>query len=574
MEKLKITFFCLTRDGNHKLTIDENAIKSSHAPDGKKVDVGPLHKLINEIFMPSASDSDQAVFDSHLESFLHYSYFQELSQIVHKICYQLSCKCLGGRDVNSTTVALFKMLSQYSWEMKMVLALAAFALIYGESLSTADQTNPLAKFIKPLKQLPGKSKLSKIRSLIHSIVKITNKIFDINDSRLVNISTYVQTAVSWTVGSIVVCTSQIIGLDEEYTEDELSKLKEMIDGMNTHLGLLLDERNVMTYTNYKLTIDENAIQSTHAQSGKVVNIRPLHKLINEIFVPSATTTDQAVVDSHLESFQNNAYSQELSKIVHKIYYQISTILRESGLELSNLIIGVDFSESNKRNGRQTFKGRSLHDLSGSPNPYQQAIDIIGNTLTPFTKDNKIHCYGFGDASTGNNLVFSFHSDLTPCQGFEEVLTCYKRIAQKVHMSGPTCFAPIIEAAIDIVEKSGGQHHVLVIIADDWIRYGVERDSIVTASEYALSIVYVGVGDGPWDEMNGLADKIRGRKFDNFQFVHFYDIMKRYENPSEKETALSLVSTMKIPMQYKASKEHGFLGRTTGRPTKVVPIPPP
>ncbi|KAJ4975738.1 hypothetical protein NE237_000844 [Protea cynaroides] len=73
------------------------------------------------------------------------------------------------------------MLLQYSWEMKMVLALAAFVIIYGESLSTADQTNPLAKSIKPLKQLPGKSKLSKIRSLIHSIVKITNKIFDIND---------------------------------------------------------------------------------------------------------------------------------------------------------------------------------------------------------------------------------------------------------------------------------------------------------------------------------------------------------------------------------------------------------
>lgn len=33
------------------------------------------------------------------------------------------------------------------------------------------------------------------------------------------------------------------------------------------------------------------------------------------------------------------------------------------------------------------------------------------------------------------------------------------------MVGPTSFAPIIEMATTIVEKSGGQYHVLLIIAD-------------------------------------------------------------------------------------------------------------
>ena len=31
--------------------------------------------------------------------------------------------------------------------------------------------------------------------------------------------------------------------------------------------------------------------------------------------------------------------------------------------------------------------------------------------------------------------------------------------------GPTSFAPMIEGAIHIVEQSGGQYHVLLIIAD-------------------------------------------------------------------------------------------------------------
>lgn len=35
----------------------------------------------------------------------------------------------------------------------------------------------------------------------------------------------------------------------------------------------------------------------------------------------------------------------------------------------------------------------------------------------------------------------------------------------VHLSGPTSFAPVIEMAITIVEQSGGQYHVLLIIAD-------------------------------------------------------------------------------------------------------------
>jgi E3 ubiquitin-protein ligase RGLG len=31
--------------------------------------------------------------------------------------------------------------------------------------------------------------------------------------------------------------------------------------------------------------------------------------------------------------------------------------------------------------------------------------------------------------------------------------------------GPTSYGPVIEAAIDIVQKSKGQYHVLIIIAD-------------------------------------------------------------------------------------------------------------
>lgn len=48
------------------------------------------------------------------------------------------------------------------------------------------------------------------------------------------------------------------------------------------------------------------------------------------------------------------------------------------------------------------------------------------------------------------------------------LNCLERYFYGTHtfiFIGPTSFAPIIEMAMTIVEESGGQYHVLLIIAD-------------------------------------------------------------------------------------------------------------
>jgi len=235
----------------------------------------------------------------------------------------------------------------------------------------------------------------------------------------------------------------------------------------------------------------------------------------------------------------------------------------------------------------SFNNRSLHDIGGTPNPYEKAISIIGKTLSPFDEDNLIPCFGFGDATTHDQEVFSFLSDHSPCHGFEEVLACYKKIVPNLRLSGPTSYAPVIEAAVDIVEKSGGQYHVLVIVADGQVTRSVNTsdgelspqeektiNSIVYASSYPLSIVLVGVGDGPWEDMKKFDDKIPARDFDNFQFVNFTAIMSKDASPSEKETAFALAALMEIPSQYRAALEFGLLGRVTGKAKKIVPRPLP
>ncbi|KAL0353363.1 UNVERIFIED_CONTAM: E3 ubiquitin-protein ligase RGLG4 [Sesamum angustifolium] len=280
--------------------------------------------------------------------------------------------------------------------------------------------------------------------------------------------------------------------------------------------------------------------------------------------------------------------------------QVTAALRESGLESSNLILGIDFTKSNEWTGWCFIQQPCLHAVGDTPNPYEKAISIIGKTLAPFDEDNLIPCFGFGDATTHDQEVFSFHSDHSPCHGFEEVLACYRRI-ETIDFSlanftfsqghglflGPTSYGPVVDAAVDIVERSGGQYHVLVIIADGQVTRSVNTsdaelspqeektiNSIVNASLHPLSIILVGVGDGPWEDMKRFDDKIPARELDNFQFVNFTDIMSKHTSSSAKEAAFALAALMEIPIQYRAAKEFGLLGCVTGKAKKIVPRPPP
>ncbi|PON72341.1 Cdk-activating kinase assembly factor [Parasponia andersonii] len=267
--------------------------------------------------------------------------------------------------------------------------------------------------------------------------------------------------------------------------------------------------------------------------------------------------------------------------------QVTEALAHAGLESSNLIVGIDFTKSNEWTGTRSFHRKSLHHIGEGQNPYEQAISIIGKTLSSFDEDNLIPCFGFGDASTHDQEVFSFYPDERCCNGFEEVLSRYRELVPQLRLAGPTSFAPIIEMAITVVEQSGGQYHVLVIIADGQVTRSVDTkrgqfspqetktvDAIVKASEYPLSIILVGVGDGPWDMMRDFDDNIPARAFDNFQFVNFTEIMSENMDRSTKEKEFALAALMEIPSQYKATLELNILGCTRGKAIDRVPLPPP
>ena len=63
--------------------------------------------------------------------------------------------------------------------------------------------------------------------------------------------------------------------------------------------------------------------------------------------------------------------------------------------LFQLVFSV-FNAVNLVAGRYSFNRKSLHAIGKRQNPYEQAISIIGRTLSPFDEDDLIPCFGFGD----------------------------------------------------------------------------------------------------------------------------------------------------------------------------------
>ncbi|GMP33947.1 hypothetical protein CsSME_00007040 [Camellia sinensis var. sinensis] len=241
-------------------------------------------------------------------------------------------------------------------------------------------------------------------------------------------------------------------------------------------------------------------------------------------------------------------SQRMSENNFNNIDEVTRALALNGLETANLIVGIDFTRSNN-----------------------------------------------WTASTLDQDIFSFYPDKRLCNGFEEVLTRYKELVPHLKLSGQTSFAPIIEMALTIVEQSDRQYYVLLIIADGPVTGDarlsrqspqVEEtiNAIVKARKYPLSIIVVGVGDGPWDMMKNFLNHVLVHDSFKFQFVNFTEIMSKNVDISKKEAAFAVAALRGLPSQYKSTlnlKPRFYMNITSssGVVTRLgaidrVPLPPP
>ncbi|MCL7033570.1 hypothetical protein MKW94_008861 [Papaver nudicaule] len=228
---------------------------------------------------------------------------------------------------------------------------------------------------------------------------------------------------------------------------------------------------------------------------------------------------------------------------------------DAGVESTSMIIEIDFTKSNEWTGAKSFNNKSLHHIGEIKNPYEQAVTVIGETLSGLNGEdnNLIHCFGFGDASTTDKDVFGFYTDQRSCKGVEEVL------------ERPTSFAPIIETAIDIVENNGRRYHVLLIFADGHVTRSCDTEVGDLSRQEPETIDAI-------DMMKEFDNNIPHRTFDNFQFVNFTEIFSRDNSLENMRKEVALAALMELPSQYLATLELQHFGRVHERWRN--PLPPP
>ncbi|KAE8665022.1 myosin heavy chain kinase B-like [Hibiscus syriacus] len=214
-------------------------IEATHEFAGFDISMKPVLDIVEDIFRratPAAPGALKQVEDANDERALPYSNLDELMDVLAVTINRISCEITYrlsiGEDAHSTTLAVAQIVKGYLWDAKIVLALAAFAMTYGELLLVIQlyATNPLAKGVALLKQLPEvlarpdllKPKFDTLAALINAMVvvakcivefkELPSKYISPHDPELSSANADFPSAVYWTIRGMVVCSSQIMNL--------------------------------------------------------------------------------------------------------------------------------------------------------------------------------------------------------------------------------------------------------------------------------------------------------------------------------------------------------------------------
>ncbi|KAL6190473.1 hypothetical protein ACLB2K_036870 [Fragaria x ananassa] len=194
-------------------------------------------------------------------SSLHDNYEIPVS-LFNAISCEIFCKWMSGEDANKTTMDILHIVQNYDWDEKVVLALGAFSVKDGEFWLVAQlyNTNVLAKAVGTLRQLPEilertstvlKSKFDAYNNLVTTVFKVTKCIVQLQEVRrdphltpelesTTSSTAHIPTAVYWTIRSIVIAASQLLGITgmgpDHLTEAwELSSLSHKLENIHSHL---------------------------------------------------------------------------------------------------------------------------------------------------------------------------------------------------------------------------------------------------------------------------------------------------------------------------------------------------
>ncbi|KAF3456890.1 hypothetical protein FNV43_RR01544 [Rhamnella rubrinervis] len=255
-----------------------------------------------------------------------------------KIGCELSCKPPGEEVAHKTTLSILDKLSTYSWEAKAVLALAAFAMEYGDFwlLAQHQHSDCLAKSVGILKRVPILTKpgeLQKRRQAIlelNSLIKAILQVMDIID-QFDKLSAYdprdipgltiamdhIPVDAYWSILAIVACSTKltILTSDEPDKPHDLSpyaqkihyilnKLKiqlivcrkqlEEADTRRKLKKMLQTPTEVMEIFKALIFSKDNVHPLIDGSTNKTVNIDVLRRKNILLFISSLDITDEDI----------------------------------------------------------------------------------------------------------------------------------------------------------------------------------------------------------------------------------------------------------------------------------------
>jgi E3 ubiquitin-protein ligase RGLG len=229
------------------------------------------------------------------------------------------------------------------------------------------------------------------------------------------------------------------------------------------------------------------------------------------------------------------------------------------IENVKLIIGIDATGSNRLTGRKTYEGRSLHDTSFN-NPYLSVMRLLPN-LFNMDLDHRVPLYLFGsrEANKAGGLLY-----VKNCDSANDLISSYKNVIGTQTLYRPTTFVHLIDRAIQTYLETKS-YQILIILTDGIVQNEKDNAQAITnASKYPISIIGIGVGDGPFNHMERFDNLIpKDRIFDNFQFVNY----NRFILSDNIYKNFLFHAFMKVPRQYDAVKR--LLGYIPDEQTEPV-----
>ncbi|KAL2942972.1 Protein SIEVE ELEMENT OCCLUSION B [Bienertia sinuspersici] len=403
------------------LTTDDNALAKQidqlHKPDARSVNVRPLFHLVEEIIRRATQTEGPSLGHRELDGRISLNGLEEVPElplIVERISSEMTCKLLSGIDAHNTTLSVLNMLPHFSWEAKVVLTLAAFALTFGDFwlLAQIYSTNALARSMAMIKRLPMvmehagayKNQFEITNNLIRAMLETTRCIVEFGELPTMYISdedlevktamSHFPIAVYWIVRSAVAAANQITTMSSKGVEYmsataeswELSNWTHKLNTISDHLRKTLD--NLYRLIEEKKQIDAyNLIKRIIYHTIHIDNMKVLKTLIyaNDDVPPLYDGPAKRRVHLHVLRRKNVLLLVSGLDITHEELYILEQSYTESKLHayeivwipvIDRSIQWTDSMEVQLENLKASMPWYSVHH----PN-------LIGSAVIKFLRDD-------------------------------------------------------------------------------------------------------------------------------------------------------------------------------------------